>query len=128
MLNIYIDIYFNFYFYWSIVDSQCYISFRCIAERFGYTCTNIFVYILIFIFNWKIIALQCCVGFCHTATWINHRYTHVSSLVNLPPISHLILSLSRLSQRNFLFVLVCFHRIYLLYLLSIFILKWSIVD
>ena len=24
-------------------------------------------YALIFIFNWRIIALQCCVGFCHTA-------------------------------------------------------------
>ena len=24
-----------------------------------------------FIFNWRIIALQCCVGFCHTSTWIS---------------------------------------------------------
>ena len=24
--------------------------------------------------NWSIIALQYCVGFCHTSTWISHRY------------------------------------------------------
>ena len=29
---------------------------------------------------WKIAALQCCVGFCHTSTRIHHRYTHVPSL------------------------------------------------
>ena len=39
------------------------------------------------IFNWRIIALQYCAGFCHTSTWISHRYRHVPSLVNLhsPP-------------------------------------------
>ena len=51
----------------------------------------------LFIFNWRIIALQCSVGFCHTSTWINHRYTAVPpltpshfsrlSLVELP-VSH----------------------------------------
>ena len=45
-------------------------------------------------FDWKIIALQCCVGFCHTSTWISHRYTYIPSLLNLPSISHP----SRLSQ------------------------------
>ena len=43
-----------------------------------------------FIFNWRIIALQYCVGFCHTSAWISHRYTHVPSLLNLPPTSHTI--------------------------------------
>ena len=28
----------------------------------------IFFCIFKFVFNWRIIALQCCVGFCHTAT------------------------------------------------------------
>ena len=41
-----------------------------------------------FIFNWRIIAFQCCVDFCHTSTWISHRYTYVPLLLNLPPTSH----------------------------------------
>ena len=36
--------------------------------------------------NWRIIALQYCVGFCHTSAWISHRYTYVPSLLNFPPI------------------------------------------
>ena len=38
----------------------------------------------LFIFNWRIIALQYCVGFCHISTWISHRYRYVRSLLNLP--------------------------------------------
>ena len=38
--------------------------------------------------NWRILALQYCTGFCHTSTWISHRYTYVPSLLNLPPTSH----------------------------------------
>ena len=41
----------------------------------------------LFIFNWRIIALQYCVGFCHISTWISHRYTYVPSLLKFPPIS-----------------------------------------
>ena len=39
-------------------------------------------------FNWRIIALQYCVGFCHTSTWISHRYIYVPSLLKLAPTSH----------------------------------------
>ena len=35
-------------------------------------------------FNWRIIALQCCLGFCHTTTWISHKYTCLPSLLSLP--------------------------------------------
>ena len=35
---------------------------------------------ILLIFNWRMIALQHCVGFCHTATCISHRYTRI-----LPP-------------------------------------------
>ena len=38
-----------------------------------------------FIFNWRVIALQCCAGFCHTALWISHKYTHVHSLLKPSP-------------------------------------------
>ena len=45
-------------------------------------------FIYLFSFDWRIMALQCCVGFCHAATWINHRYIHVLSLLKLTPTSH----------------------------------------
>ena len=38
-----------------------------------------------FSFNWRIIPLQCCVGFCHT-TWIHHKYTYIP--FPLEPLSH----------------------------------------
>ena len=36
-------------------------------------------------FYGRIIALQNFVVFCQTWTWISHRYTYISSLLNLPP-------------------------------------------
>ena len=48
---------------------------------------------LIFIFNWLMIALQYWFDFCHTLTWINHSYTYVPSLLNLPPTSRSFLPL-----------------------------------
>ena len=42
----------------------------------------------LFIFNWRIIALQYYVSFFHTSTGINHRYTSVPSL--LEPTSNLL--------------------------------------
>ena len=43
--------------------------------------------VYMYFFNWGIAALQYCVGFCHTSTWISHRYTYVPSLLNLFPTS-----------------------------------------
>ena len=37
-----------------------------------------------FIFKWKIMTLQYCVGFCHTSAWISHRFAYVPSLLNIP--------------------------------------------
>ena len=48
----------------------------------------IFAFFKKIILNWIIIALQCCVGFCHTTTGINHKYTYVPSLVTLAPTHH----------------------------------------
>ena len=39
----------------------------------------------LFLFKGRIIALRCCAGFCHTLTWISHRYSQVPSLLSLPP-------------------------------------------
>ena len=64
-----------------------------------------------FIFNWRIIALQYYVGFCHTSTWISHRYTYVPSIVEPPPISHpQSPGLSSLSHTEY------FYRLYILYM------------
>ena len=41
--------------------------------------------LLLLYFNWRIIALQYYIGFCHTATWISHKYPYVSSPWKLPP-------------------------------------------
>ena len=45
-------------------------------------------YFLISLFNWKLIALHYCTGFCHTLTWISHGCTcvpHPESPSHLPP-------------------------------------------
>ena len=41
----------------------------------------------LFIFNWRVTALQNCVDFCQTSAWISHRYTHIPSLLKPPPTS-----------------------------------------
>ena len=40
---------------------------------------------LFIIFNWRMIALQCCVGFCYRTTWTSYKYTYIPFLLNLPP-------------------------------------------
>ena len=51
-------------------------SGRSLGEGNGNPLQYFFFYFMvIYLFNWKIIALQNCVGFCQTSTWINHRYT-----------------------------------------------------
>ena len=51
------------------------------------------IYFLNFIFNWRIIALQCCIDFCHIATQISHRYMYVPFLLTLSLTPHPILLL-----------------------------------
>ena len=74
--------------HWSPCNSistllSCLLSPSCYAEGPSY----IYIYMYIFFFLiWRIIALQYYVGFCHTSTWVSHRYTHgPSSWTSLPP-------------------------------------------
>ena len=66
---------------------------RCHALKFGVLDTR-FQYqdqilslslSLFFFFNWRKIALQCCVGFCRTTSQISRYYTHLPSFSSLPP-------------------------------------------
>ena len=62
--------------------------------------------ILKFIFNWRVAALQCCIGFCHTTTCISHKYAYIPSFLSLPPTPTPSLP-SRLSQSIRLSSLYC---------------------
>ena len=44
-----------------------------------------YLFIFKFYFSWRIIALQCCVGFCYTTTCFSHKHAHIPSLLSLPP-------------------------------------------
>ena len=35
------------------------------------------LFYFLFILNWRILALQCCIGFCHTTMWINVNQPYV---------------------------------------------------
>ena len=50
---------------------------------------SFFFFFFFFTFNWRTIALQCCVGFCHTTAWISHKISALSYICPLPlePIS-----------------------------------------
>ena len=41
-------------------------------------------------FKWRKIALQCCVGFCHTTTQISHIYICIPLPVEPPSLSHVL--------------------------------------
>ena len=73
--------------------------------------------------------MQCCVGFCHTSTWISHRYTYVPSLLNFPPTpphpsrlsqSTRLSSLHHTTNSNWLFILYM-----IMYMFPCYSLHWT---
>ena len=64
--------------------------FNTMAKHFFNHMPKILIYFVVifivahifkFILIWRIIALQCCVGFCHTTVWISHPYTYVFLII-----------------------------------------------
>ena len=47
-----------------------------------------FFLLILFLFYWNVIVLQCCIYFCYTTKWISNLYVWTPSLLNLPPTSH----------------------------------------
>ena len=46
----FILLFFSSSFYWSRVDLQCQVSFRCTAQRFSYICSHIYVHTHIYVY------------------------------------------------------------------------------
>ena len=63
------------------------IEFSLFCRMYGKHILCLFglVWLLKFIFYWRIIALQNFIVFCQISTWISHRHTYNSSLLNLLP-------------------------------------------
>ena len=72
----------NFKILWKIPFSFLFVSH---IKKFA-VFMPIFLIFIFKIFNWRIIGLQCCVGVCHTTTWISSKHAYVPSLLNFPSI------------------------------------------
>ena len=74
-----------------MTESTCLLNENKFREMHIMVITDIrvptFSFFLIYI-NWRIIALQCCVGFCHKTRWTSCKYTYVPSPLNLHPTSY----------------------------------------
>ena len=59
---------------------------ECLVQPLFFVC--VCVCVCVFIFNWRIMALHHCVGFCCTSAWVGHGRTYVPSLLSLSAPSH----------------------------------------
>ena len=75
--------------YCFVTQVKLYLHFQA-AVWLLHNAACLLLFLLFFFFNWRIIAFQCCDGFCCTSTWINHNHIHslrnetVWSKVSLP--------------------------------------------
>ena len=59
---------------WAYNEAQGLLKFES-STILGLIGSNQFMsYSVLFFFNWRIIVIQCCIGFYHTPTWISHIY------------------------------------------------------
>ena len=63
------------------ITRRCFLAVNAIVLR---SQDFVIYFLLYFIFNWRMIALPCCVGLCLTLTWASHKCTYIPSLLNLP--------------------------------------------
>ena len=63
-------------------------GWRLFSNFFFFENDVLFLNLYLYILNWRILALQCCVGFCHISTWFSHRQKNVPSLLSLSFLSH----------------------------------------
>lgn len=108
-MKIYIEIMIKYMTLWKKISSM---EVKCICTLRPSNISLMCVWHVYF-FNWRMIALQYFVSFCHTPMWTSHRCVYVSSLLNLPPTAHLIKK-KRLPALKFL---LCYIHLNFLYLL-----------
>ena len=69
-------------------NNTLFFFFFCIMKCFFSCIISFFFFYLCIYFNWRLITLQYCSGFCHTLTWISHACTcvpHPEPPSQLPP-------------------------------------------
>ena len=102
-------LWFWFAFPWLVMLSiLCLLAICVFLEKCLFRSSLIFYFYIfsvlnVFVFNWKIIALQYYVGFCQISACISHLCTYIFSSLNLLPTSHPILHLCIVTVCSFFF-------------------------
>ena len=80
----------------------CFCSMLLWCNFWGGCSSDILKYAAVFLkFSWRIIVLRYCVGFCHTSTWINHRYTYVKTIPPSTKLYHNIIIQKQINKVDF---------------------------
>ena len=70
---------------WESLSTSCFQNIKkFLFLLVGLLCLFFVLHLFIYL-CWSIIALQCCVGFCHTTSWISYIYMYIYPLPLEPP-------------------------------------------